>query len=163
MLRKLFIIWLLVMPAYLQITAQPINNKNELPPFTLQLTNGSIVSYKTLSQKKPVILIYFAPGCEHCREFIKKLVGKIKLFEQAQIVLVSYFPLADLQKFSTEFKLDQLSNVKVGTEGNSFRVPALFKIVKFPFTAVYNKLGRLTAIFREEPSLNVLSDLLKKQ
>ncbi len=154
---------LLLMPAYLQIPAQPINNKNELPPFTLQLTNGNIVSYKKISQKKPVILIYFAPGCEHCQAFIKKLADKIKIFEQAQIVLVSYFPLAELQKFSAEFKLDQLSNVMVGTEGNSFRVPAFFKIVKFPFTAVYNKFGRLTGIFREEPSLNVLAEFLKKQ
>lgn len=162
MVRKLFI-WLLLMVAYLQIPAQSIVDKNELPPFTLQLTNGNFVSYKKLSQKKPLILIYFAPECEHCRSFIKKLVDKIKNFEQTQIVLVSYFPLVDLQKFSTEFKLDQLPNVMVGTEGNSFRVPAFFKIVKFPFTAVYNKLGRLTAIFREEPSLNVLVNFSKKQ
>ncbi|NCI47644.1 peroxiredoxin family protein [Sediminibacterium soli] len=159
---KTLITGLLLLAVCLQVPAQPAVNKTELPHFTLQLTSGHFVSYKDLPRKKDLILIYFAPNCDHCREFIKRLVDKIDNFKHAQIVLISYFPLADLRKFGTEFGLDRLSNVMIGTEGNSFLVPAFFKIVNFPFTAVYNKSGRLIRVFREAPPLNLLADLLKK-
>jgi thiol-disulfide isomerase/thioredoxin len=149
--------------AHLQSPGQPTGNKNGMPPFTILLTNGNSFSYKDLLPEKPVMLIYFAPDCEHCREFIKKLADNMNGFKQIQITLISYLPLPALQKFNKEFKLDQFPNIKIGTEGNSFLVPAYFKIVKFPFTALYNKAGKLMGIFREEPSLKVLTDFSKKR
>ena len=146
----------------MQAPGQLTGTKTGLPPFAIQLTDGSSFSYKNLQTNKAVILIYFAPDCEHCRDFIKKLTGKMGALKKIQIILISYLPLPNLKKFITDFKLDQFPNVKVGTEGNSFLVPAYFKIGKFPFTALYNKVGKLVAIFREEPSLKVLSDFSKK-
>lgn len=108
------------------------------------------------------MLIYFAPDCDHCRDFIKKLTEGMKEFTKTQIILVSYFPLEKLQQFNKDFKLSQFTNIKMGTEGNSFLVPKYFKIVTFPFTAVFNKAGKLTATFRQPPSLEVLSSSLRK-
>ena len=83
-------------------------------------------------------------------------------FTKTQIILVSYFPVEKLQQFNKEYNLSTFSNIKMGTEGNSFLVPKYYKIITFPFTAVFNKTGKLTATFRQPPSLEVLSNSLRK-
>jgi thiol-disulfide isomerase/thioredoxin len=150
-----------LMNSQFQVAAQA--NKNGIPAFTIQLTDGTVFSSRNLAPGKPVILVYFAPGCEHCRVFIKKLADNMKDFKLAQVVLVSYLPLPDLQNFRNELKLSKFSNLKIGTEGNSFVVPAFYKISIFPFTAVYNKIGRLTGIYRKEPSLKDLKNAVEKK
>ncbi len=130
--------------------------KKGYPRFRLQLTDRSVFTWENLLPGKSTILIYFAPGCDHCRVFIKKLTGRINDFKHTQILLISHFPLAELQQFSQELKLFRFSNVKTGTEGNAFVVPAFFKIGTFPFTAVYDRTGMLSAVFRTEPTLQVL-------
>ncbi|MES2373069.1 MAG: redoxin domain-containing protein [Bacteroidota bacterium] len=154
MMKKVLLIGLLAIIIHLQGAAQA--DKHGIPPFTITLTDGNLFSSASFVPGKPVILIYFAPSCDHCRVFIKKLADNMNNFKLAQIVLVSYLPLRDLQNFSNELKLAQFSNLKMGTEDNAFIVPAFYKISIFPFTAVYNRMGRLTAIFRKEPSMKDL-------
>jgi thiol-disulfide isomerase/thioredoxin len=161
MIKKLFFL-LLILGAYMQSQGQPAGTKTGVPPFSILLTSGSHFTYKDLPKDRPLILIYFAPECDHCREFTKKLVGKMGDLKKTQIIMVSYLPVEKLQQFYKDFRLDQFPNVKVGTEGNAFVVPAYFKIVKFPFTAVFDKSGKLAATFREAPSMEVLSGVSKK-
>ena len=156
MIKKLFFL-LLVSVIYMQSPGQAAGTKTGIPPFTILLTNGSYFGYKELPKDKAVILIYFAPDCEHCRDFTKKLIGRMRDFKKTQIIMVSHLPLRTMQQFNKDFGLDQFANVKVGTEGNSFLVPGYFKISKFPFTALFDRRGKLAATFREVPSLDVLS------
>ena len=161
MLKKLFF-GMLFLAVYIQSSSQLSPNKDRVPPFTILLTTGENFSYKELQKDKPVILIYFAPDCDHCRDFIKALTTGMKGFTKTQIVMVSYSPLAKLKQFTSDFNLSQFSNIKIGTEGNSFIVPNYFKIVTFPFTALFDKTGKLIARFPQPPSLEMLSDALKK-
>ncbi|MCW3088646.1 MAG: hypothetical protein JWQ78_2032 [Sediminibacterium sp.] len=157
-MAKQIISFLLLSMLLLHAPAQTGTQKNGIPAFTLQLTDGTVFSYKDLPQNKPFMLVYFAPECDHCRVFTKKLVDRMGELRKKEIVFVSYFPVESLRKFSREFGLGKFRNVKVGTEGNAFVVPAYFKIGKFPFTALYNDHGQLTRIFREEPALQDLVD-----
>lgn len=150
--------FMIVFGGYGQTAAQ----KTGLPRFNIQLINGSHVSYRDLPADKPLLLIYFAPDCEHCREFMGRLMGRIKDFRQTQILLVSYLPLPALQKFSNDFKLAPYPNIKIGSEGNSFVIPSHFRIGKFPFTAVYSRAGKLVSIYREVPPLDILADMVKR-
>lgn len=159
--KKIFFV-LLLFAVYIQSSGQVSVTKDRVPPFTILLTNGQYFSYTELQKDKPVMLIYFAPDCDHCRDFIKQLTLGMREFTKTQIILISYFPLAKLQQFNKDFKLAKFSNIKMGTEGNSFLVPKYFKISTFPFTALFNKTGKLTATFRQPPSLEVLSNSLRK-
>jgi len=158
-MRSILILFLFIF--YLQAPAQQTVQKTAIPPFQLVLTDGSGFSYKNLQKGRPLILVYFAPECDHCRVFMGSLLKSSKKFTHTQIVLVSYFPLPALQQFSHDFKLHQFPNIKLGTEGNSFLIPAYFKIGKFPFTAVFNKAGKLVATFKEAPSAEVLARFVK--
>lgn len=161
MRKKLFFSMLLIVTS-LHSPGQVAGLGTGLPPFTILLTNGKYFSYKDLQKDKASILIYFAPDCEHCRDFTKKLTGRMRDLKKTQIIMVSYLPLLTMQQFNKDFKLDQFPNIKVGTEENSFLVPNYFKIIKFPFTALYDKAGILVSTFREVPALDILSNFSKK-
>ena len=161
-MRKNFLLPLLLLIFTYQGKAQLTVNKPTVPAFSLLLTSGKRFNYQDIQKDKPLVLIYFAPDCDHCRDFTKKLTARIKDFSTAQIIMVSYVPIQPMQQFYKDLQLQQFPNIKVGTEENKFVVPNHFKIIKFPFTAVYNKSAKLMATFKEEPSLQALSTLLKK-
>ena len=161
MIKQLLFLLLLIIP-FTQSQGQLAVTKTGVPPFRILLTSGNYYGYKNLEKDKGLILIYFAPECDHCRDFIKKLIAGMGDLKKTQIIMVSYLPLPNLQQFAKDFKLDKYPNVKVGTEGNSFLVPGYFKIVKFPFTALFDKYGKLVATYREVPSLKALADFSKK-
>lgn len=162
MIKKLFFLILLCMISFFQGQGQQAVTKAGVPPFTILLTNGNHFGYKNLEKDKALMLIYFAPECDHCRDFIKKLTGKMNEFKKLQIIMVSHVPLPNLQRFYKDFKMDKYPNVKVGTEGNSFLVPGYFRIGKFPFIALFDKKGKLAAAYREVPLLEVLSAVSAK-
>lgn len=154
--------WVLSVITAGQSLGQQSQVQSGMPAFRIVLTDGKTFGYKDLQPNKPIMLIYFAPECDHCKEFTHQLTSVMDNFKNTQIIMVSYFPLPKLQQFYKEFKLERFKNVKLGTEGNAFVVPAYFKIETFPFTALFNKDKKVTAIFRQPPAMAVLYESVKK-
>ena len=134
----------------------------DYPKFNILLIDSTRFKSNELKKNTPLILIYFAPDCYHCRSFIGNFMGAIKQFSQTQIVLVSHVPISELRKFSKDFSLNTYPNIKIGTEGNSFYLPSYFKIGNFPFTAVYNKAGKLITTYPEPPSMDALASCVNE-
>lgn len=78
--KKFLFVGLLLLPFLGLAVSQSI------PDFMMQLTNGKMFTTKDLSKSKPVIIIYFAPDCEHCQVLIKSLLKKITEFKKPQII-----------------------------------------------------------------------------
>ena len=129
-----------------------------IPPFRMQLTNGKIFSVQNVSKKTSLIIIYFAPDCEHCQVLIHGLLKRINEFKKAQIILVSFEPLNMVLNFEKEYHLTAYPNIKCGTEIPTFYFKNLFNIAKTPFTALYNKNGKLIISYKNETPLD---DLIK--
>ena len=67
----LLLLFALLQPAH--VTAQPTT----MPAFKMLLTDGSFYTAADLPVGKPVVLIYFAPDCDHCQELIAAFFKKI--------------------------------------------------------------------------------------
>jgi thiol-disulfide isomerase/thioredoxin len=133
-----------------------------IPPFRMQLTNGKNFTAQNVSKTKPVIIIYFAPDCEHCRALIKAVLKKNSDFKKAQIILVSFEPLSMIISFEKEFNLKKYPNFLCGTETPTFYFKSLFNLVHTPFTALYDKRGKLVISYKEETPVDDLILHLKK-
>lgn len=133
-----------------------------IPPFRIQLTNGKIFTPQNLSKENPLLIIYFAPDCEHCQVLIHSLIKRITDFKKSQIVLVSFEPLRDVIKFEKNYHLSAYSNIKCGTEIPTFYFKNLFNLSKTPFTALYNKKGNLVISYQNETPLDDLMKHLKQ-
>jgi thiol-disulfide isomerase/thioredoxin len=133
-----------------------------IPPFRMQLTNGKNFTAQNVSKTKPVIIIYFAPDCDHCRTLIKAVLKKNSDFKRAQIIMVSFEPLSMVISFEKEFDLKKYPNILCGTELPTFYFKNLFNLVHTPFTALYDKRGKLVVYYKEETPVEDLVLHLKK-
>jgi len=137
--------------------SQGIDYNKKIPPFRIQLSNGDSLVAKQLKKNMPLMVVYFDPGCEHCQAFTRNLLENIKLFNNIQIVYITYAPITDVQIFEKEFNLRKYSNLKIGTEGDSFIVLRLYRAAKFPFIALYDKKGMLISYYNDVPLMQTLA------
>ncbi|MEP6596599.1 MAG: hypothetical protein ABJA71_11670, partial [Ginsengibacter sp.] len=74
-----------------------------MPAFLITQTNGRVINSMKLVHTKPVVLIYFAPDCDHCITLLEKLFTQIDQFKKATLILVSFKPLNELAAFEKKY------------------------------------------------------------
>lgn len=129
-----------------------------IPSFKMQLSNGKIFSSQNLSPAKPLILIYFAPDCEHCQLLMDAIFKRINQFKKAQLVLVTFKPLNELLNFENHYSTHKYQNIKTGTESPIFFFRKYYDLQSTPFTALYNSKGKLVISYKKE---TLVDDLIK--
>jgi hypothetical protein len=85
----------------------------------------------------------------------------IKDFKKAQIVMVTFKPLNEVIAFQKNYQTAKYSNIKVGIEMPIFFFRKYFNLQQTPFTALYNKQGKLVASYKNETPVNDLIRRLK--
>jgi thiol-disulfide isomerase/thioredoxin len=133
-----------------------------IPAFKVLLTDGKYFTSSDVEKNKPFVLIYFAPDCDHCIVLMDALFKKIHQLDQASILLVTFKPSTDLTNFEKKYQTTKFKNIKVGTEGLTYVLRDYYRLQKTPFTAVYDKKGRLAFSYKNETPVNELLQKFKK-
>ena len=133
-----------------------------IPSFKITLSNNEIFNAANLPKGKPLVLIYFDPDCDHCQKLMTELFKKINSFKKAQMVLVTFKPLAEVAAFEKKYDTRKYANMKVGTEGTLFYLKNYYKLIKMPFTALYDKKGTYNYSYRDETQVDDLINRLKR-
>ena len=128
----------------------------------MTLSNGRYFRSSEIQQNTSVLLIYFAPDCDHCHTLMNELFQRANDFKAATVLLVTYKPVAELPAFEQAYKTYQYPFVRVGTEGTGFFLRQFYKIQQTPFTALYNRKRQLVNSYRKTTPLDEISRLLKK-
>ena len=112
-----------------------------IPPFKIMAAPDSVAFGKDdLRKKKPVVIVYFSPDCDHCKHFTKELEAHYDLFKNAQIVMASSLDFDLVKRFYQEYKIAEFSNIVVGRDGTDF-FRNFLAVRSYPTIAVYNKKG----------------------
>ncbi|SRR6266498_2707499 len=135
---------------------------DQIPPFKMLMSDGKFFSAIDLPKNKPLVLIYFAPDCEHCQVLMNELFKNIEAFKTVQIVLITFKPIQDLQAFEKLYGTNKYQNIKAGTEGNTYFLRRFFRLDNTPFTALYNKEGKLVYSYRKETPVDDLINRVKQ-
>ena len=133
-----------------------------LPPFKMLLSSNKIFSAAELPGGKPLVLIYFDPDCDHCQKLMAELFKKIERFKKADIVMVTFKSIPELLGFEKRYNTPKYRNIQVGTEGNFFYLRNYYKLVKMPFTALYDKNHNFIYSYRDETDVDDLIKRMKK-
>lgn len=136
-----------------------VSNAQTLPAFKIKLSNGKVFSFSDVSHQKPLILIYFAPDCEHCQVLMKQIFSQISTFKNTQMALVTFEPVQMLLSFEKEFHTAKYSNIKVGSETQPLFLQKYYQLQHTPFTALFDKNGKLIVSYKDYTPVN---DLIKK-
>ncbi|WP_025761726.1 TlpA family protein disulfide reductase [Dyadobacter tibetensis] len=140
--------------------AQIAGAKNKIAPFQIQLTTGQTYTASQLA-KGPVVLIYFSPDCDHCVDFTEDMLKNYQIFANKQVVMVTFQDMNMLRPFVSRHKLTQYPNIKVGTEGTSYKVQRYYQIRSFPYIAIYDKAGNLVRTFEGEQPHQTIFNTVK--
>jgi thiol-disulfide isomerase/thioredoxin len=133
-----------------------------IPAFKMLRTNNTYYSEKEIPKNKPFVLIYFAPDCDHCLKLMDDLFKRIHELDKATVVLVTFKPVNDLPAFEKKYQVAKYPNIKVGTEGTAYVLRNYYHLDTTPFTAMYDKRGKLTFSYKNEPPVNEFFAHLKK-
>lgn len=132
------------------------------PPFKMMLSSGRFFSAQELTPGKPVILIYFSPGCDHCEQLMGAFFRKIDAFQHVEVVMVTFKPLSEVSRFEKAYQTFKYPNVKVGTEGETFYLRSYYRLDRTPFMALYDKRQALVYSYRKETPVDDLIKRLKQ-
>ena len=143
------------------ISPEIYSQMGKVPPFQIIQSNRKVFKAENLPIDKPIIIVYFSPDCEECQKFTEELLKRMDDFKKASIAMITYLPVETVTQFIAKYNLNIYPNIFVGTEGTSFFLRGYYKIVRFPFIALYNKNGDLIKIYVKEENLDDLSDRLR--
>jgi thiol-disulfide isomerase/thioredoxin len=131
----LFVTLLIFQDAYPQ--------SGKVPPFRMLQSNGKIFRAEELPIGKPIVIIYFSPDCEDCQKLTKDLLARMNDFKDVSFAMITYQTVENVRAYVVKNKLNNYSNIFIGTEGSSLFVRNFYNIMKFPFMTLYNKNGDL--------------------
>jgi len=134
-------------------------NSQTIPPFKMTLSNSKIFNAVDLPKGKPLVLIYFDPDCDHCQKLMTELFKKINSFKKVEMVLVTFKSVTEVSAFEKKYSTSKYPNMRVGTEGTLFYLRNYYKLVKMPFTALYDSKGNYNYSYMDETSVD---DLIKR-
>jgi thiol-disulfide isomerase/thioredoxin len=143
-------------------TLAPYQKTPYIPSFSVQMPDSSWFRKTGLLPKRPTLIFYFSPDCGHCQNETEKLLGKIKEFNNLQIVMITSRPFADMTNFAKYFKINRFPQIKIGTD--PARYVTRFYDVKFtPFSALYNEKGTLVKVYEKEIDMEELISLVNNK
>ena len=161
-MRKATLSFLLLLLVSLAAVSKSRAQSTALPPFKMMLSNGRMFSADELPQGKPVVLIYFSPDCDHCQKLMNAFFKNINQFQNAEVVLVTFKPVEEVARFEQGYQTTKYPNIKVGTEGTTFYLRSFYRMDRTPFTALYDKGGKLVYAYRTDTPVDDLINRLKK-
>lgn len=146
---------LLVCGMFVEADAQRVAPASQagIAPFKIRLVNGEGFTYQQLPKNTAVRLIYFSPGCDHCKAFTAAMLARLakeKPLRDKLIIMMSFEDIKEVQQFDRQYKLSSHPNIKIGSEGYTFVVQRYYNVQHFPFVAEYDRKGDLIKILPQE-------------
>ena len=141
-------------------TIPPYLSDPTIPSFTIQRADSSWITKKDLA-KRPTLILYFSPDCGHCQLETEELITKLKSLGDLQIVMITSRSVAEMKEFSDRYLLQKFPSIKVGSDPNRF-VTHFYKVKFTPFSALYNKKGKLIKVYEDGLDFEELATLAGK-
>ena len=141
---------------------QAKGDETRLAPFRITLANGQYFQASQIPKGKPVLLVYFDPECDHCHTLMNDFFKRTADFRTADVFMITYKPLNEVQDFVKTYGLYNYPNIKAGTEGTSYFIRHYYRMQFTPFVALYNKSGKQVAVYQKDIPLDALHQQLKK-
>lgn len=141
-------------------TTAPYLKEANLPNFLLLKKDSSWLSTAQLPKKKPVVITFFNPDCEHCQHEATMLANNQKKLDHIEFVWATYAAsFEEIDAFATKYKLKGLKNVHFVKDVN-YAIPSFYRLKMTPYMAVYDKNKQLLKTFPMGVSPDALLQLL---
>lgn len=127
---------------------QPAYKRFPTVPGLQLLLSDSTTKYTKadLPKKKPVLLVFFSPDCEHCQHEAEQMALHKEELKDIHIVMATTLPVYKMKAFAEQYGLNQMENVVVARD-IYYLLPGFYQIRNLPYLALYDKKGKLIETF----------------
>ncbi len=139
----------------------PLYIKNKaMPYFAMRLIDSSMTYRSRFPKKMPVLLVYFNPDCDHCKDEAKQLMEHKDDFKKLYMVFISTASLPSIKTFADTFDI-QGKNIIIGRD-EAYKLPPFYSIRFAPFVVLYNKEKNIENVYEGGISWQKLKEVLAK-
>jgi thioredoxin-related protein len=125
-------------------TTLPTPVKDDRPPITIRLTDGTDLKVK--EQNRKMVLVLFQPDCDHCQDQAKQIRKRLEAFKDYRIYFISSEAQETILKFSRDYDLFNKDNVSFGFVSVD-DVLSHFGSISTPSIYIYKETGELVQSF----------------
>jgi thioredoxin-related protein len=154
--------FIVLLPLLFFMSSSLLAQSGKVPPFQMVQANGKIFRAQDLPMGKPILLVYFSPGCDHCVTMLKELFRQAKSFENASVAFITFLSVAEVSKFIKDYGVANYPNMYAGTEGTTFFIRNYFRLKETPFVALYTKNGDLVTSYEKSIAIKALAEKLEQ-
>lgn len=138
-----------------------VDKREKLPSFdVVMLDSTTIFNTERIPDGKPFILLYFSPDCDHCHKQVDEILDNMSSFKNIQFYFFSPFKFELLTHFSTQYHLNDYSNITVAYD-HKFFIPSHFKTTSTPCIFIYDEDRKLSRTYEGEVNASDLLDAIK--
>jgi thiol-disulfide isomerase/thioredoxin len=142
-------------------SAATLNNIQHLPAFTIyRVPDSSAFTNEQLKNNKPVVLMFFSPGCDHCQKETKELLAYKEELKGLQIIMASPAALAEIKAFYEDYNIALMNNITMGKD-NNYGLGRKYQLKTYPSVFVYDASGTLAKAFIGNVSVPTILDAVK--
>jgi thioredoxin-related protein len=124
----------------------------------LLLDSTTHVNIQTAQSNKPIVLFYFSPHCPYCRALTTNIIAQNKKLQGIQFYMLSSYPLQEINKYNTTFKLKEHNNITIGQDVQRY-FENYYKAPGYPCIAIYGKDKKLKQVLMGSISPDIIKDL----
>jgi thiol-disulfide isomerase/thioredoxin len=133
-------------------TMRLYEKKPDLPEFKIMLMDSvTIFNTADIPKGKPIMFVFFDPGCKHCKDFTQKMVEAMDSLQDVRIYMLTFsHDLASLRGFCTEYHLNDYKNIKLIGRDYEFFYMTFYAVMAYPDVAIYDKKKKFVKHFAGE-------------
>ncbi len=140
----------------------PATAPENLPDFKFQSVLSTPFTPENLAKKKPVIVVYFDPDCDHCQKQATWIAEKIESFNSINLIFVSWAEQTANLKFAETYFGKVKEKVTPGmlnfTKDADYKIDSWFGYSEVPSIYIYGSDWKHKQSFKKETTVE---DLLK--
>lgn len=121
---------------------------------------GGQVYIDEFDRQKPTIIVYFNPGCEHCRYEATEIVHRAEQFEKANTILVTpELSMEKVKAFAQNYHLDEVDNLTILLDKDRLFI-RYFGTSVFPSVFIYSPDQKLVKSYKGEVKIEAILESL---
>ena len=133
-----------------------------VPQFMILQTDSSWFTTSSLPKNKPVIITYFSPECGHCQLEAQELSKHMEELKDVNFVWTSFLTPKEIGDFVDKYEMKKYKNVHFGRD-TKYYIPVFYDLKYTPFSAVYDRNGKLIKTYETGIDFKELNELLKNE
>lgn len=131
-----------------------------LQHYSFESLNGGKIYVDEFDNRKPTVIIYFNPECEHCQYEASEIGKQAGQFAKANMILITPDDSAKrVEAFAAKYHLWEVDNMTILLDREK-QFKNRFGTAVFPSTFIYGSDKKLVKMFRGETRMDAIMKII---